>query len=78
MASTRLAGFSVNLMSRGFRGISSQPAQPSAPVFHDPLDNGSAPLFNRRPVAIAVFSGSSVGQDRSSAATCPACYRHSL
>ena len=28
----------MNLMSRGFRGISSKPAQPSVAVFHDPLD----------------------------------------
>ena len=40
----QIQGLPVNLMSRGFRGISSQPAQPSVAVFHDPLDNGSAPL----------------------------------
>lgn len=35
-------------MSINFRGISSQPAKPSVPVFHGSIDNSSAPMQQYR------------------------------
>ena len=60
-------------MSINFRGISSQPAKPSVPVFHGSIDNSSAPM---RQYHFSVCSEWSVVQGRSEAATCQAYCRH--
>ena len=54
-------GSSVSLMSIDFRGISSQPAAPPAPVFHGSIDNSSDPIQQFR---FSACSGWFVGQGR--------------
>lgn len=63
----------MGLMSIDFRGISSQSASPSVPVFHGSMDNSSAPVAQCH---FSVYLGAFVVQRRTIAAICQAGYGH--